>query len=145
MALSKEDQFRRILMELRLMEGSAQTLNSRLQLLTTALGDLRLAQQSLRDLKDVEADTPLLVPVGGGALVNAQLGDLSKVVMGIGARVSVEMDLEEAIENVNERIAEIEKAQGSVQQQLMQILAQIEAHQERANRLSAELQGEAVV
>ncbi len=145
MALSKEDQFKRLLMELRLMEGSAQTFNSRLQLLTTALGDLRLAQQSLRDLKDVEADTPLLVPVGGSALVNAQLGDLSKVVMGIGARVSVEMDLEEAIENVNERIAEIEKAQGSVQQQLMQILAQIEAHQERANRLSAELQGEAVV
>ena len=145
MAQGKEDQFRRLLFELRLMEGSAQTFNSRLQLLTTALGDLKLAQQSLRDLKDVEADTPLLVPVGGSALVNAQLGDLSKVVMGIGARVSVEMDLEEAIENVNERIAEIEKAQGSVQQQLMQILAQIEAHQERANRLSAELQGEAVV
>ncbi len=145
MAQGKEDQLRRLLMELRLMEGSAQTLNSRLQLLTTALGDLRLAQQSLRDLKDVEADTPLLVPVGGSALVNAKLGDLSKVVMGIGARVSVEMDLEEAIENVNERITEIENAQGSVQQQLMQILAQIEAHQERANRLSAELQGEAVV
>lgn len=145
MAQGKEDQFRRLLLELRLMEGSAETLNSRLQFLTTALDDLRLAQQSLRDLKDVEADTPLLVPVGGGALVNAQLGDLNKVVMGIGARVSVEMDLEEAIENVDERIAEIEKAQGSAQQQLMQILAQIEAHQERANRLSAELQGEAVV
>lgn len=145
MTEGKEDRLRRLVLELRLMEGSVETLNSRLQILNSAMGDLRIAQQSLRDLKDVEPNTPILVPVGGGALVNAQLGDLSKVIMGIGADVSVEMHLQDALNNVEERMAEIEKASETAQQQLAQILAQMEAHQNQVNSLTAELQGESVV
>lgn len=142
-AQDREDQLRRIVVELRLMQGTAETLQQRLQLLTTALADLRLAEGSMKDLKDVEAGTPILVPVGGGTFVNAQLGDIGRVIMGIGADVSVEMRLEDALENVSGRVEEVERAQLSVQQQLSQILAQMEAHEDAFNRLSAELQGEA--
>ncbi len=142
-SLGKEDQLRRIVVELRLMQGTAETLQQRLQLLTTALADLRLAEGSMKDLKEVEADTPILVPVGGGTFVNARLGDMGKVIMGIGADVSVEMMLEDALENVSGRVEEVERAQLSVQQQLSQILAQMEAHEDAFNRLSAELRGEA--
>ncbi len=142
-SLGKEDQLRRIVVELRLMQGTAETLQQRLQLLTTALADLRLAEGSMKDLKEVEAGTPILVPVGGGTFVNAQLGDMGRVIMGIGADVSVEMRLEDALENVSGRVEEVERAQLSVQQQLSQILAQMEAHEDAFNRLSAELQGEA--
>lgn len=142
-AQDREDQLRRIVVELRLMQGTAESLQQRLQLLTTALADLRLAEGSMKDLKEVEADTPILVPVGGGTFVNARLGDMGRVIMGIGADVSVEMRLEDALENVSGRVEEVERAQLSVQQQLSQILAQMEAHEDAFNRLSAELRGEA--
>jgi len=142
-AQDREDQLRRIVVELRLMQGTAETLQQRLQLLTTALADLRLAEGSMKDLKEVEADTPILVPVGGGTFVNARLGDMGRVIMGIGADVSVEMRLEDALENVSGRVEEVERAQQSVQQQLSQILAQMEAHEDAFNKLSAELRGEA--
>ena len=64
-APSKEDQFRRVVYELQLMDGSVQVLQQRMQILSAAIADLRLAQQSLNDLKNVDAKTPILIPVGG--------------------------------------------------------------------------------
>ena len=136
----KEKQLRRFVTEMRMMEGSVDVLNQRLQLLTASISELRLAQGSLRDLKGVESGNPLLVPVGGGVFMDAQLGDISKVVVGIGADVSVEMYYDKAVEEIGERLQEMEQAQGAVQQQLGQILAQLESHQGMAERLSMELQ-----
>jgi prefoldin alpha subunit len=136
----KEKQLRRLVTEMRMMEGSADVLNQRLQLLASSISELRLAQRSLRDLKDIESGNPLLVPVGGGVFMDAQLGDISKVVVGVGADVSVEMNYDEAVEDIGERLQEMEQAQGAVQQQLSQILAQLESHQGMAERLSMDIQ-----
>ena len=117
----KEKQLRRFVTEMRMMEGSVDVLNQRLHLLTASISELRLAQGSLRDLKGIESGNPLLVPVGGGVFMDAQLGDISKVVVGIGADVSMEMDSEKAVEDIGERLQEMEQAQGAVQQQLGQM------------------------
>jgi len=142
-ASNKEDQLRRLVVELRLMQGSAEVLQQRLDLLRTAQTDLRVADSSLKALKDIEDGTNILVPMGGGAFIDAKLGDLSKVIVGIGAGASLEMDQEAALEDVSNRLSEVEKAAQSVQQQLEQILGQMQIHQDGINRLSAELRGEA--
>jgi prefoldin alpha subunit len=141
-APSQEDHVRRLLMELRLMQGSAETLEQRLGVLQTAVADLRLASSSLNALKDLEEGAHILVPTGGGTFANATLGDLRKVIIGVGADVSVEMELEDAIGDVLGRLEDMEKASQSVRQQLEQILAQMQSHQEVLNRLGAQLQGE---
>ncbi len=142
-APSAEEQMRRLAVELQLMQGSAETLQQRLQLLQAAISDLRVAGASIGALKEGEEGAPILVPTGGGTFVNANLGDLSKVIVSIGADVSIEMSLEEAEENVSGRLEEVEKASQSVQQQLEQILAQMQIHQDNLNRLNASLRGEA--
>lgn len=142
-APSREEQMRKLAMELQMMQGSAETLQQRLQILQSAISDLRVAAASLGALKESEEGAPILVPTGGGAFVNANLGDLSKVIVGIGADVSIEMDLEEAEKNVSGRLEEVEKANLSVGQQLEQILAQMQIHQDSLNRLGASLRGEA--
>jgi len=136
----KENQLRQLLSEMRMMEGSSNTLQQRLQQVLAAVSELRMAQKSLGDLKDVESGTNLLVPVGGGAFVNAEMGGIDNVVVGIGASVSVEMQYEDAVKDVNDRLSEMEKAQASIEEQLGQILAQLETHQSMAERLSAEIQ-----
>ena len=142
-ASEKEEQLRKLAVELRLMQGSAEMLQQRMGLLRTAMTDLRVADSSLKALKEIEDGTPILVPMGGGTLVDAKLGDLNNVIVGIGAGVSLEMSLDGALEDVSNRLGEVEKAAQSVQQQLEQILGQMQIHQEGINRLSAELRGEA--
>lgn len=136
------ERLRRLMVELRLMEGSAEILQRRLEFLQAALSDLRIAENSLRELKGKEEGSSILVPIGGNTFIGARLGNLSKVIIGIGADVSVEMSIDEAVEDISSRISEVEKAGLSVQQQLEQITAQIQSHRERINELSSQLQGE---
>ncbi len=140
---SKEDQLRRVLYELQLMEGTAQILQQRIQVLSSAQAELHMSQQSLNDMKDLKLDTPILVPVGGSTFIHAKTGSLDKVIIGVGADVSVEMELPKALEDVNKRLEEVEKTLASVEEQLEQVIAQMQSHQEVGNRLSTELQGEA--
>jgi prefoldin alpha subunit len=137
----RENQLRQLVTEMRMMEGSVNTLQQRLQMVVSSVSELRVAKQSLEDLKGIKPGSNLLVPVGGAAFINASLGDFDKVVVGIGADVSIEMAYNDAVKDVNERLDEMEKAQGSIEQQLGQIMAQLEAHQNMAERLSAEIQG----
>ena len=123
-----------------MMEGTVNTLQQRLQMLMTSVSELRLAKQSLGDLKDIESDSNLLVPIGGSAFINASLGDIEKVVVGIGADVSLEMSYDDAVKEVTERLDEMENAKTSVEQQLNQIMAKLQSHQSMAERLSSEIQ-----
>jgi prefoldin alpha subunit len=136
----KENQLRQLVTEMRLMEGSVNTLQQRHQLVLTSISELRIAKQSLEDLNNIKPGSNMLVPIGGAALINANLGDLEKVVIGIGADVSLEMKYEDAVKDVSERLVEMEKAQVSIEEQLTQIMAQLETHQSIAQRLTSELQ-----
>lgn len=142
-AANREDQTRRLIYELQLMQGTADTLQQRLAILQNALDDLRVAQESLKALGETGEGSPILIPMGGGTLVNAQLGDTSKVIINIGAEVSIDMPLEDAQKNVAGRLEDVEKTSSSVEQQLQQILTQMEVHREGINRLSAQIRGEA--
>ncbi len=136
----KENRFRQLISEMRMMEGTVNTLQQRLQMLMASVSELRLAKQSLGDLKDIESDSNLLVPIGGSAFINANLGDIEKVVVGIGADVSLEMSYDDAVKEVTERLDEMEHAKTSVEQQLNQIMAQLQSHERMAERLSSEIQ-----
>ncbi len=122
------------------MEGSVKTLQQRFQQVYAAVSELKLAQKSLTDLKEVETGSNLLVPIGGGAFVDAKQGVIDQVVLGIGAGISVEMPYSLAVQNLTERLSEMEKTLASVEQQLNQILTQLESHQDVAKRLSSEIQ-----
>jgi prefoldin alpha subunit len=140
-APQSEEQLRRILYELQLMEGSVNVLQQRSDLLANAAAELTMCKTSLAEMEKLPAEHPILVPAGGGAFIHAKTGDLSKVIIGIGADVSVEMERGRAAEEVGKRLEDVEKAQQSVQQQLAQLLEQMQAYQAAAQRLSAQLQG----
>lgn len=140
---SREEQLRRLILEYQLMQGTAQLLQQRYELAQSAITDLRVAESSLRALKETQAGENILVPVGGNTFVNAKLGAPDKVIVGIGANVSVDMDIDKAIENVTERLKEVEKSFQAIQQQLEQITLQMQSHQDGINRLGRELRGEA--
>jgi prefoldin alpha subunit len=140
-AASQEEQFRKLAYELQMMQGSAETLQQRLGVLQSAAADLGVAKKSIESLKEVEEGDPILVPTGGGTFVNAHLGDLSNILVNVGADVSIEMGLDEADQDLSSRLEEVEKASQSVQDQLQQIMGQMEIHRDALNRLSASLQG----
>jgi prefoldin alpha subunit len=123
------------------MQGTAETLQQRLAVLQSAIADLIVAKESIAGLKEVEEGAPILVPTGGGTFVNANLGDLSKILVNIGADVSIDMSLDEAQEDIAGRLDEVQKASQAAQQQLGEILTQMQIRRDTLNRLSDSLGG----
>ncbi|NIP67483.1 prefoldin subunit alpha, partial [Candidatus Bathyarchaeota archaeon] len=82
---SEEENFRRLAVELRILEGTAEALQSRINLLNGALSEMRVANRTLEGMKEEEEGAPLFVPIGGGSFIKAKLESAEQVIVGLGA------------------------------------------------------------
>lgn len=136
---NEEEIFRRLVVELRMLEGTAEALQSRVNLVNAALNELRVSSMTLEGLDKEKKDAQLFVPVGGGSFIKAKLESADEVIVGIGADVAVEKTMEEAKENVENRIAELEKTRTSLGQQLDQVVGKIREDRARLEELTAKV------
>jgi prefoldin alpha subunit len=79
------------------------------------------------------------VPIGGSSYIKAKLDDPDKVVVGMGAGVSVEKTSQEAKEIVKKRLEGIEKNRLSLQQHFSQVAQKINEDRAKFDELAAEL------
>ena len=135
-----EEMLRRLVLQLQILEGSANALQTRISYINAAITEMQIANQTLNGLMDEKSEVQVLVPIGGGSYLKARIEDTNTIIVGIGADISLEMEYNDAVTNINERLNEMEKAQNSIEQQLGQIMAQLDTHQNMAERLSAEIQ-----
>jgi len=134
-----EETLRRLLVELRLLEGTANTLQSRLNFVNAILTELNYAKMTLEGLEKEKKDVPLFVPIGGGSYIRAKLESADKVIVGMGAGVSVEKSLSEAKETVENRIAQLEKTKQTLQQQLTQVAQKMDEDRAKFQEISEKL------
>ena len=137
MAGKSEEEFRRLNMELRLLEQTAEALQSRMNMINSAVADLTYAQMTLGGLEKENEKSELLVPIGGTSYIRAKLDNPDKIIVGMGAGVSVEKTREEAKEIIKKRQQDLDKAKTSVQQQFAQVAEKINQDRERIEALVA--------
>jgi len=123
---SEKETLRRLAVELQILEGTAEALQSRINLVTAALTELRVANATLEGLEKEGEDASLFVPIGGNSYVKAKLESAEKVIVGMGAGVATERTIKEAKENVGNRVADLEKTRAALMQQFNQVLGKIE-------------------
>jgi len=139
---SEEETFRRLVVELRILEGAAEALQSRISLVNAALAELRVANLTLEGLEKEEKEVPLVVPIGGGSYIEATLRSADKVVVGVGAGVAIEKTVKEAKENLGNRISDLEKTRMSLEQQLAQVVEKIGGHRAQLDEMTVKLSRE---
>lgn len=139
-----EEELRKLSMELRYLEQTAETVQQRVNMVNTVIADLAYASMTLEGVEKEREGSELLVPVGGSSYIKAKLAATDKVIVGMGAGVSVEKTLPEAKELVKKRLADLERSRMTLQQQFTKIAGQINHGREKLNSLVAELrQGKA--
>jgi prefoldin alpha subunit len=139
-----DEDFQRSLVQLRVYEGSARALQARLEIVNAAMNEFSLASTTLEGVRTQKADEDALIPVGGGSYVRVKLSDISKIVMGVGAGVALEKPIEDSIKEIKERIADLDKARISLQEQLSQALIRIEENREKLGELVKKHGGESL-
>jgi len=136
---SDEETFRRLAVELRILEGTAEALQSRINLVRAALTELRVASMTLEGVEKEKKNASLFVPIGGGSYVKAKLDSAEEVIVGIGADVAVERTMKEARENLENRIAELAKTGNTLGQQLNDVIGKIGEHRSELEEVTAKL------
>jgi prefoldin alpha subunit len=135
----EEEELSKLSVELRFLEQTAETLQQRISMINAAITDLTYANMALDGIEQEKDDAELLVPIGGGSYIKVKLANTDKVVVGMGAGVSVEKTLPETKAIVKERLGELEKTMSSAQQQFAQVVQRINAGRNRLERLLAKV------
>ncbi len=130
-----EEELRKLSVEMRLLEQTAETLQQRMSMLNAAMTDLTYASLTLDGVEKENENAELLVPIGGGSYVKAKLSSSDKVIVGMGAGVSMEKTVSEAKTILKERLDELGKSATSAQQQFSQIAERINSGRNRLETL----------
>ncbi|MCW3981519.1 MAG: prefoldin subunit alpha [Candidatus Bathyarchaeota archaeon] len=136
---SDEEDFKKLLTELRLLESTAETLQNRTNLVSAAITELAFASSTIEGLKSERQGAPLLVPIGGGSFIKAKVATTKTLVVGVGAGVSVEKSRDEAKKTVEKRLSELENSRNTLQQQLGQVVERMGLNREQLDNISKRL------
>jgi len=131
----QEDVVRQLATEIRILEGSANALQSRLDIVRAAISEITLAHNTLEGFKTLQDGEDTLVPIGAGSYVRMKIADSKKLVMGVGAGAAVEKDVGSSVEELKGRLQELDKARNSIQQQLEQTLARYQQDRDALEEL----------
>jgi prefoldin alpha subunit len=133
----EEEELRRLSVEMRYLEQTAETLQQRMSMINAALTDLTYANATLDGLETEKENTEMLVPIGGSSYMKVKLASPDKVIVGLGAGISVEKTLADAKLTLKERLEDLEKTMNSAQQQFSQVAERINSGRSRLESLLA--------
>jgi prefoldin alpha subunit len=139
---NEEEELRRLSLEIRFLEQTAEAIQSRINMVNAVITDLVYASMALEGLEKEKENSELLIPIGSNSYIKAKLENPDKVIVGMGAGVSVEKTLQEAKEIVKNRQKNLEKTRVSLQQQLSQAAEKISEDREKFESLMAGLREE---
>jgi len=137
-----EEELRRLSVEMRILEQTAEALQARINMVNAVITDLTYANMTLEGLEKQKENTELLIPIGGNSFIRARLENPDRITVGIGAGVSVEKNIQEAKEIIRKRLEDLEKSRTSLQQQLSQVIDKINEDRERFEELAVMLRKE---
>jgi prefoldin alpha subunit len=122
---------------MRYLEQTADTLQQRIGMVNAAITDLTYANMTLDGIATEKENAELLVPIGGNTYVKAKIADTNKIIVGVGAGVSVEKTLLDAKVTLKERLDELEKTMNAAQQQFSQVAERINSGRARLESMLA--------
>jgi prefoldin alpha subunit len=132
----------KILGEYELYRTQAEIYKQNLELINANILDLSVVKESLDQIKDLEKENEVLVPIGGGSFIKAKIIDLEKVVVGLGAEVAVKKTIPDAKVDIEKRIEELEKVRGEHTERLQFVLGKIEELTPKVQEILAKAQKE---
>lgn len=142
MSGKSEEELRRLGVELRFFEQAAEALQARINMINAIITDLTYASMAIEGLEKEKENAELLVPIGGNSYIKARLDNPDKVIVGMGAGISIEKTLPEAKEIIKKRLENMEKTRLSLEQQFAQVAEKISENRERIDALVAAMEEE---
>ncbi len=104
-----EQELQQKYMEIQMLEQQLKMLQNQLFKMDEQIIEIRLALENLDDIKSTPKGKELLVPLTQGIFLKSELKDNEKLIVNVGANVTVEKTVEETKDLLKKQITEISK------------------------------------
>ena len=129
-----QEQLQQKYMQFQMIQQQLEKISQQLETLTTKLSELEVSKEALAELKKTKLDTEILANVAPGIFVKAALKDNQKLLVNVGADVTVEKTIDQVVEmldqqkkDLTEAVAQHEALMQEFSQQAMKLYQEIEA------------------
>lgn len=120
-AAPSEEEVRRLLTVYQQYQAEAEAIVRQLSIFQISVEGCEKALKAVEAMETVEDGQDMLVPIGQDSFIHAKLISKEKVVVGVGAGVSIEKSASEAKESLSKRKAQLSEASGKLNQTLSKI------------------------
>lgn len=107
---SMEQQLSRAIGELQILEKTLEDLQGSIAALRAALREYEGALELIEDLKGRGSASNILVPIGGGNLIEAEVRSVEEVHVSLGAGIIVRQPVEKAVDLIKRRMESLSAA-----------------------------------
>ncbi len=115
-------------------------MTQQLRFIESARGEAMASTESLETFSDLEADVPTLLNLGGGVSVHATVTDTKNILIGIGAGITVEKPVAEAITFLRDRVTEMNASAKRLSESLGKLQEQMRAVEQRIQETYSQTQ-----
>ena len=130
-----DEELRQAMQTLEAYNQQLENINRQARLLQNTRDDAIRATRTVQALIDAKPGEEILVPVGSSCLITVQVSEKKKAIIGIGSKVSVEKELPDAVEYLENTSKELSEA-------VQKTIAAMQEIQDYAEQLSAAVQNE---
>lgn len=116
------------------------SLSAQIQIVENKRMEIDSTIETMDSLKENRIGTEILVPIGSNSFVRTELKDNKKVIVGIGAGISVEKTIDEAKEILKLRNKELENTMNKLQSAVAEIKNKLLELDSISKKLIRELQ-----
>jgi len=120
-AAPSEEEVRRLLAVYQQYQAEAEAIVRQLGLFQLSVEGCEKALKAVEAMETAEDGQEMLVPIGQDSFVHAKLATKDKVIVGVGAGVSIEKSVAEAEESLSKRKSQLVDASGKLNQTLSKL------------------------
>jgi prefoldin alpha subunit len=120
-AAPSEEEVRRLLTVYQQYQAEAEAIVRQLGLFQLSVEGCEKALKVVEAMETAEEGQEMLVPIGQDSFIHAKLATKDKVIVGVGAGVSIEKSNAEAKESLSKRKAQLSEASAKLNQTLSKV------------------------
>jgi prefoldin alpha subunit len=136
----KRRELQEMLFEAESYKKQMDSVRREMEVLGSLMSELDSSIKALAALKESKAGQEILVPIGGGSFIRASLKEPGKVLVGTGANISMEKDIDSASKILAERNAEMNSALERLKENAAEINSKLAELDEGYRVLVSEMQ-----
>jgi len=116
-----EEDIQKLLQTYQRYQSEAEAIVRQVELFQASMDGCNKALNVLESMKTAEVGQNILVPIGEGSFIHAKLASTDKVILEVGASVSIEKNVDDAKETLSKRKAQLEEGLKNLNETLVKI------------------------